>query len=96
MAVLRGALFQLAEPLFGNRDRLRRLRPEDNATVSLAEFMRHAVEAMLSWIANVRLVQSHGLFVLTDRVEESKKRIDGISAERDVVVDAERPAVERK
>ena len=25
---------------------------------------------MLSWAANVRLVQSHGLFVLTDRVEE--------------------------
>ena len=54
--------------------------------------MRHAVEAMLSWAANVRLVQSHGLFVLTDRVEESKKRIDGAAAERDVVVDAERPA----
>ena len=85
-------LFQLAEPLLGNRDRLRRLRPEDDAAVSLAEFVRHAVEAMLSWAANVRLVQSDGLFVLTYRVEEGKQRIDGASAESDVVVDAERPA----
>ena len=67
VAVLRGALFQLAEPLLRDDDGLCRLRPEDNATVSLAEFVRHAVEAMLSWAANVRLVQSHGLFVLTDR-----------------------------
>ena len=79
VAVLRGALFQLAEPLFGNRDRLRRLGPEDDATVPLAEFVRHAVEAMLSRAANVRLVQSHGLFVLTYRVEEGKQRVDGAS-----------------
>ena len=80
MAVLRGAFFQLAEPLLRDDDGLCRLRPEDDATVPLAEFLRNAVEAMLSWAANVRLVQSHGLFVLTYRVEESKKRIDGAAA----------------
>ena len=61
-------------------------------TASFAEFVRHAVEAMLSWAANVRLVQSHGLFVFTYRVEEGKQRVDGAAAESDVVVDAERPA----
>ena len=64
VAVLRGALFQLAKPLFGNRDRLRRLRPEDDAAVPLTKFVRNAVEPVLSWAANVRLVQSDGLFVL--------------------------------
>ena len=57
VAVLRGALFQLAEPLLRDDDRLRRLRPEDDSTVPLAEFVRNAVEAMLSRAANVRLVE---------------------------------------
>ena len=37
--------------------------------------MRHAVEPMLSWAANVRLIQSHGLFVFTDGVEEGNGQI---------------------